>query len=44
MPNWKSTIKIGDLHKAYENGSMTIQEVGKGVSPFEFDTDELMEY
>ena len=31
MPNWKSTIKIGDLHKAYQAGEMTIQEVGKAV-------------
>src|ERR1700690_854012 len=29
MTKWKSEIKIGDLHKNYQDGTITIQKLGK---------------
>lgn len=32
MANWKTTVKIGDLHNSFEDGNLTIKEVGKEVA------------
>jgi hypothetical protein len=32
MTNWKSTIRIGDLHAAFQNNEITIQELGRRVA------------
>lgn len=32
MTSWKSTIKIGDIHKKYQDKEITIEEVGKQVA------------
>ena len=32
MSNWKTTVRIGDLHGAHEAGEITIQEVATALA------------
>jgi len=32
MADWKTTVRIGDLHAARKRGEMTIREVGEKVA------------
>lgn len=32
MANWKTTVEIGDLHQAYRDEQISVQELGKAVA------------
>lgn len=32
MADWKTTLRIGDLHEAHQGGEMTIRDVAKQVA------------
>ncbi len=32
MPQWKTTVRLGDLHVPYQVSKMTIQDVGKELA------------
>jgi hypothetical protein len=32
MADWKTTVRVGDLHESHENGAMTIAAVAKSLA------------